>query len=145
MPMKRERYPADWEAISLSIRAREGNCCKWCGVPNGETGARDRNGEWHSESSIENMNSTEGLRLFGEFPKLVKIILTVAHLGAPLSDGQPGDKHNKMDCRPENLAALCQRCHLNYDRDEHVLNAAITRRRLKIEAGQSSFLDEALQ
>lgn len=29
-----------------------------------------------------------------------------------------------------------QRCHLNYDRDEHMANAAATRRRRKVEAGQ---------
>lgn len=44
-----------------------------------------------------------------------------------------------MDCRPENLKAMCQRCHLSFDRDEHALNAAKTRRRKKIEAGQLEF------
>lgn len=60
----------------------------------------------------------------------------MAHLGTPHADGRPGDKHDKMDVRDENLAALCQRCHLNYDRDEHRVNAARTRRRKRIEAGQ---------
>lgn len=31
----------------------------------------------------------------------------------------------------------CQRCHLNYDRDEHIANAAATRRRRRIDAGQA--------
>lgn len=37
MPMRRERYPADWKRISASIRARAGDCCEWpgCGVANG--------------------------------------------------------------------------------------------------------------
>lgn len=61
---------------------------------------------------------------------------TVAHLGAPNPDGTPGNKHDKMDVRDENLAALCQRCHLNYDRDEHLANAAATRRRRREELGQ---------
>lgn len=36
--------------------------------------------------------------------KEVKIILTIAHLN-----------HKPEDCRPENLRALCQRCHNQYD------------------------------
>ena len=47
MPIRaseRERYPADWPAISRRIRERESNACKWCGATNGEphpvTGSR---------------------------------------------------------------------------------------------------------
>lgn len=47
-------------------------------------------------------------------------MLTVAHLGADRDDGTPGDKHDKADCREVNLAALCQRCHLNFDRKDHL-------------------------
>lgn len=130
MPCDYSKYPADWKEISLAIRERAGWRCEWCGVKNGAIGARDRYGKWWDEDSIHHLNS------FGEFPKMIRIVLTVAHLGVPLSSGEPGDKHNKMDCRPENLAALCQRCHLNYDRDEHKHNAAVTRRQRKVEAGQ---------
>ena len=38
-----------------------------------------------------------------------KVVLTVAHLN-----------HIKHDCRDENLAALCQACHLGHDRHRHV-------------------------
>ena len=34
--------------------------------------------------------------------------LTVAHLN-----------HTPMDCRPENLKAMCAPCHLKYDADHH--------------------------
>lgn len=37
-----------------------------------------------------------------------RIVLTIAHLN-----------HNPADNRPENLAALCQRCHLNHDKEQH--------------------------
>jgi hypothetical protein len=39
MPFKRARYPADWGAISASIRERAGNRCEWlgCGLDNGAT------------------------------------------------------------------------------------------------------------
>lgn len=40
-----------------------------------------------------------------------KVILTVAHLD-----------HNSQNNRFQNLAALCQRCHLNHDREEHIKN-----------------------
>lgn len=109
MPMQRKRYPSDWEQISLRIRGeRAGWKCEWCGAANGEP---------HPDTGS-------------------KVVLTVAHLGTPHADGRPGNKHDKLDVRPENLAALCQRCHLNYDRDEHVANAARTRRRKRAESGQ---------
>lgn len=37
-----------------------------------------------------------------------KVVLTVAHLD-----------HNKNNNRFQNLAALCQRCHLHHDRHQH--------------------------
>jgi hypothetical protein len=39
--------------------------------------------------------------------------------------------HTPMDCRDENLAALCQRCHLRYDHAHHLKNGAATRARKK--------------
>lgn len=46
-----------------------------------------------------------------------KVVLTTAHLN-----------HNPADCRDENLAAMCQKCHLTYDAALHRENAARTRR-----------------
>lgn len=60
-----------------------------------------------------------------------KVILTVAHLGTQHPDGRPGDKHDKMDVRPENLAALCQNCHLSYDLADHIAHARETRMKRK--------------
>jgi len=53
------------------------------------------------------------------------VVLTVAHL-----DHDPGNN------APENLRAMCQRCHLTYDAALHARHAAETRRRKAIEAGQ---------
>lgn len=47
-----------------------------------------------------------------------KVVLTVAHLD-----------HDPTNNAEDNLAALCQRCHLAYDADHHRRNAAATRRR----------------
>jgi 5-methylcytosine-specific restriction endonuclease McrA len=47
-----------------------------------------------------------------------KVVLTVAHLD-----------HTPENCDPDNLRALCQRCHLTYDAKHHAVNAAETRRK----------------
>lgn len=53
------------------------------------------------------------------------VVLTTAHID-----------HDPSNCDDDNLVALCQRCHLRYDADEHARHAAETRRRKLIEAGQ---------
>ena len=68
--------------------------------------------------------------------KPYKVVLTVAHLGAAHPDGCPGDKHDKMDVRPENLSALCQGCHLMYDLPDHIAHAHETRLRKRREAAE---------
>jgi 5-methylcytosine-specific restriction endonuclease McrA len=45
-----------------------------------------------------------------------KVILTVAHLD-----------HTPENCDEDNLAALCQRCHLRYDAKHHAATARRTR------------------
>ena len=96
----RSRYPQNWQEISREIRfSRAHGQCEWCGAVAGE--AHPVTGSY--------------------------VVLSVAHLGMPRADGTPGDNHDKADCRPENLAALCQRCHLNFDRDDHMRRARQTR------------------
>lgn len=140
MPVDWSRYPPNWKAISLAIRERAQNRCEWCGLPNGALGYRDRAGRFWTDAELdqaEHLPERDQLTVEGGGTlRRVRIILTVAHLGTPHLDGTPASKHDKLDVRPENLAALCQRCHLNYDRDEHMANAAATRRRRKVEAGQ---------
>jgi hypothetical protein len=60
-------------------------------------------------------------------PREVKVILTVHHMGIDKPDGTPGDRHDKLDVREDNLVALCQRCHLFADLDIHVEKARETR------------------
>lgn len=63
----------------------------------------------------------------------LKVILTVAHV-----DHDP--THNDE----ENLAALCQRCHLRHDAKEHASNARRTARRTRArKAGQLELPTEA--
>ena len=93
MPINYKLYPKDWHEISRRLRfERAGNCCEWCGAEN-----------------------------YKPHPVTGSIvILTVAHLGIAKADGTPGSKDDLHDVREENLAALCQRCHLNFDRDDHL-------------------------
>ena len=49
---------------------------------------------------------------------VIKIILTIAHLD-----------HSKDNNGPDNLRALCQKCHLNHDQEQHLKNAAETRKK----------------
>ena len=111
--MDRSRYPADWEAVSLRIRERARGRCEWCGA---------RHGQPHPRTGS-------------------RVVLTVAHLGLPTDADRAagrcwGDPHDKHDVRGDNLAALCQACHLGYDHDDHVRNARKMRRQRRIDAGQ---------
>lgn len=115
-----KRYPLNWPEISNYIRfERAGGRCE-C---DGECG---RGHDGRCEALHQEPHPQTGSN----------VILTTAHLGTDLPDGTPGDKHDKMDVRPENLKAMCQACHLSFDIDEHVGNAAKTRRRRQIQAGQ---------
>jgi len=123
MPFDLKRYPDNWIEISYEIRfVRAGGRCECtgeCGTHEGKCDAV--HGQPHPRSGSN-------------------VLLTTAHLGIEKPDGTPGDKHDKMDCRPENLKAMCQRCHLIFDQPEHKFNAANTRRAKKIAAGQMELL-----
>lgn len=109
MPMDKTRYPANWDEISRRIRfERAQNRCEQCGVANGD------------------IHPVTG----------AKVMLTVHHKGVPKPDGTPGDRRDKMDCRDENLAALCQRCHLNADRDINIEQALKTKAEQRRQAEQ---------
>lgn len=141
MPVDMTRYPENWKEIVATIRARAGGQCEWCGVFNHAWGFRTRGGVFmpvHKKPLIEAGCTRPPFKIDSAIGviKIIEIVLTTAHLGVDKPDGTPGDKHDKADCRLENLAHLCQRCHLNYDRDEHKQNAAKTRRRKILEAGQ---------
>ena len=132
MPIKAEnraRYPKDWPAISQAIRDRAKHCCEFCGVPHNELGGRSPNGTWHKATP----KGEKLLRLEWPTPgeqwhcvgydkplRIVRIILTVAHLD-----------HTPENCAPENLRALCQRCHNVYDMPHRRKNAAATNRSKK--------------
>src|SRR5690242_5424080 len=104
MPIDRSKYPENWKEISQQIRFERANgCCEWCGVQHGALGARDLSGNWWNKKEIDGLDSNSGYDIFGgDYPKLIRIIITTAHLGTPYPDGTPCPKTNTMDCRPEN-------------------------------------------
>lgn len=133
MPINYADYHPEWASIRRQILDQAEHRCEFCGVANYAVGARDRQGVWHDEDEIEGMNSGMGERLFGDYPDMIRIVLTIAHLD-----------HDVANNDPCNLRALCNRCHLNWDREHHRANAAVTLRRKRQEAiaatGQQTFL-----
>lgn len=118
--MDYKQYAPNWlTEIRPSILRRAGGTggnpakdarCEWCGIQNYIVGKRDFDGVFVGKTDIEKMEDGAKLSRFGSTtPKLFKIVITIAHLN-----------HTKEDNRPENLAALCQKCHLNYDRHRHI-------------------------
>jgi hypothetical protein len=130
MPVDWSRYPENWKEVVARIRKRSGDKCEWCGLVNGEIGMRMKNGAFHTVSVPPAIDAAT-LKRAG----LTRIVLTTAHLATPHADGRPGDKHDKMDVREENLG---QRCHLLYDLPEHMENARKTRDR---KAGRISLFE----
>lgn len=107
MPFDRSKYPDNWDALSLDIRA---NRAGWRCECTGECG-HDHKGRCTRKQGDPCKSN----------PKR-PVILTVAHLGVPKPDGRPGTKKDKSDCRPENLKAMCQACHLALDLPDHLEN-----------------------
>lgn len=125
MPIKPEnqhRYPDNWKTeIRPAILERAGNCCEWCGKPNGETlpvyiatergpwwWFDARRMAWRDHKGIESGHRDDGQVVVddGELPERdTRVVLTIAHLD-----------HTPENNDPSNLRALCQRCHLAYDR-----------------------------
>ena len=98
-------YPVEWPDISKCIRARAEAQCECTGQCGLHRGDRciERDGEKAQWASG-------------------KVVLTVAHLN-----------HFPPDCRPENLLALCNTCHLRYDQVLHAHHAYLLRRAMKAE------------
>lgn len=113
-PENRDRYPSDWPAISRAIKDRAGWRCECegeCGRPS------------HDGSRCPNVH---GSRAYGT-GKVV--VLTTAHLD-----------HTPENCDPANLRAMCQGCHLHYDREHHAATRAATRAADRAAAGQGQLL-----
>jgi len=110
MPIDKTRYPPNWTQIRERILQRAGHCCERCGCAEYTVGYRKRSGQLVALIVGENYREACQLRnrmqqAMGR--KLIAIRLTVAHLDH--------DEWNHA-VSDDRLAALCEYCHLNYDR-----------------------------
>lgn len=123
MPVKdKSVYPINWKQIRERILERDQDECKFCYVPNGMIITRDDKGNWWEAFFQDGEHFA-----FTGHSKPIRIVLTIAHLD-----------HDPSNNADDNLAALCQRCHLRHDIKQHVSNAAVTRRLKKEAAGQGN-------
>lgn len=114
MPIDYSEYPSNWKTeIRPAVLQRANNCCEECGAPNHVLIYRPEKGkaDWKLVPGPDEGHAADVMALDGI--KFVKIILTIAHLD-----------HDKLnhDVRLERLKALCQRCHLIYDKNHHAAN-----------------------
>lgn len=137
-------YPDDWDEIRAAVLGRAASrekteagylmpqagierigkpCCEWCGKPNGVEVPVHGDGRWQWMTKTPEgdvsiwLKSREGKDLDGfmldyepephwqSYDRLTKTVLTVAHLD---QDPRGSDI--------ERLRALCQRCHIAYDK-----------------------------
>jgi hypothetical protein len=104
-PENRARYPSGWREISLAIKRR----ARWRCECKGECGRGTHEGRCPNRHGHPAYGS-ESI-----------VVLTTAHLD-----------HTPENCEPANLKAMCQGCHLHYDRDHHAQTAYRTRREGKV-------------
>lgn len=118
MPIRRQHryfYPIDWAQLSAVIRFRRaGGACEACGRPHGWMIYHLGDGRWWDAEvgcwrdgqgrSVSTLPTFEELLLI----RTTKVVLATAHRD-----------HDTANNRPANLAAFCQRCHMNHDRPEH--------------------------
>lgn len=105
-----------WRATRERILVRAEDHCEQCGKPNGETVMTVSGGycfmAWTPINGDAHWRDCHGeiiARISTSFePRFVRVVLTIAHLN-----------HVSGDDRDENLKALCQWCHLNYDKLHH--------------------------
>lgn len=101
-PENKHRYPQHWKQLSNEIRfiRAAGRCeCE------GECGRGTHSGR---------CPNVHGKPAYGTGSL---VVLTTAHLN-----------HQPEDCDPANLKAMCQGCHLHYDRDHHAETRYKTRK-----------------
>lgn len=125
MPIKPEnkaRYPANWKSeIRPAVLERAGHCCE--GSPDFPD-CRAENYKPHPDTGS-------------------KVVLTVGHLDHTPENCDGMESGGKLlPVEESNLKAWCQRCHLNYDKDHHALNAAKTRRKKSEQADLVDWIEE---
>ncbi|GJE39071.1 hypothetical protein [Methylobacterium persicinum] len=117
MPIRREHrffYPIDWPQLSAVIRfGRARGRCEACGRPHGRFVYHTGDGRWWDDAA-DVWRAPDGtvtvVDISAGFARVrrTRVVLAAAHRN-----------HDTADNRDANLAAWCQRCHLEHDRPEH--------------------------
>lgn len=111
-PDLRRLYGREWRTvIRPRILRRARNRCERCHKPDRAEVFVWR-GLWRPVDVGASWRTEWGIETTWEAPsrerRRIRVVLTVAHLN-----------HDPADNRDENLAALCQWCHLHHDRSHH--------------------------
>jgi hypothetical protein len=125
MPIRPEYkwfYPIDWPQLSAVIRfERAKGRCERCGRPHGREIQHLGDGRWwdEDERAWRNGRGRRLARRVGDdiAMRTTRIVLAAAHLD-----------HDPTNNRLRNLKALCQRCHMLHDREEHRRRRLLTLR-----------------
>lgn len=127
MPVDWSKYPANWQSVRRKILHRAGGddrdprvgaCCEWCGLRNYAVGYRD-NGDFrpikgnlyidlmeYATSYREARELADHANDWGDgIHRYIVVVLTIAHVHDP----------NPQNVNSDNLAALCQQCHIRWD------------------------------
>jgi hypothetical protein len=129
----RDQYPKNWNQISLSVRTDANWRCEKCDRPCRRPGHRwddfvdslaESDSQWQPETEEALYCDESGE--WGYVPKPGRFVLTVSH-----RDRDPAN------CDRANLWALCAPCHLRYDIQQHIGNAAQTRSRKRDDHDQA--------
>ena len=131
MPIRPEHrwlYPIDWPELSKAIRfGRAKGRCEGCGRPHGRQVQHRGDGTWWDEDA--RLWRDGGGKALKKLPAPIsgdaaavftRVVLATAHL-----DHDPTNNH------PRNLKALCQRCHILHDREEHGRRRGMTHKMRK--------------
>ena len=120
MPIRPEYkwlYPIDWRELSFEIRfKRAGGRCEQCGRPHGKRVRHLGDGRWWDEEAGRWRDGRgrvvrhrpHALPCDEPVLAVTTVVLATAHLD-----------HDPSNNAGRNLRALCQRCHLLHDREEH--------------------------
>lgn len=106
MPIDYKKYPKNWKSeIRPRILKRAENKCECCGLENYsfvQSFKKNDKTVWKAIKDGQLICITK---------KVVKVILTIAHLDHDATN---------HDVKDERLKAMCQLCHLRYDAEEKV-------------------------
>lgn len=128
MPIRPEHrwlYPIDWPQLSNLVRFhRAKGRCEHCGRPHGQLVYHLGDGRWwDQEYGVWRSGRGQPLRILTAPEALspalpisiTRVVLACAHLD-----------HDPTNNKPRNLAALCQRCHMLHDAQEHQRRRRLT-------------------